>query len=78
MAESEFSWLKIASFFGALSLVVLSFIVIAAGINMSVSGNSFYGVSSILGGLVCGINAVLIYLNYQKKSRKQTSKHREL
>lgn len=69
MAVSEFSWLKIASFFGALALMVVAIIVIAAGCNMIHVGNVFYGVASILSGLVCVTNAVLVYLNYQKKSR---------
>lgn len=70
MAESDFSWLKIASFVGALILVVLAIVSISSGINMITTGNTFYGVSSVFGGIVCIIGAVLVYKNYQKKSLK--------
>lgn len=70
MAESDFSWLKIASFVGALILVVLAIVSISSGINMITTGNTFYGVSSVFGGIVCIIGAILVYKNYQKKSLK--------
>ena len=68
MAESDFSWLKIVSFLGALILIVLAIVSISSGINMITTGNSFYGISSLFGGIVCIIGAVLVYKNYQKKS----------
>lgn len=70
MAESDFSWLKIASFVGVLILVVLAIVSISSGINMITTGNTFYGVSSVFGGIVCIIGAILVYKNYQKKSLK--------
>lgn len=70
MAESDFSWLKIASFVGALILVILAIVSISSGINMITTGNTFYGVSTVFGGIVCIIGAVLVYKNYQKKSLK--------
>lgn len=68
MAESDFSWLKIASFFGVLVLFVLAIVVVASGCNQIAAHKTFYGVASILAGLVCVVNAVLIYKNYQEKS----------
>lgn len=68
MAESDFSWLKIASFFGVLVLFVLAIVVVASGCNQIAARNTFYGVASILAGLVCVVNAVLIYKKYQEKS----------
>lgn len=68
MAESEFSWLKLASFLGAVVLVVLAFVLIGGGIGWIIGGNSFYGVASILGGLLSGIVALSLYHYYQRKS----------
>ena len=68
MAESEFSWLKLASFLGAVILVVLAFVLVGGGIYLIVDGNSFYGVASILGGLLSGIVALSLYHYYQRKS----------
>ena len=70
MAEATFSWFKVASFIGALVLAVLAVIVIGSGVNLIDGGEYFYGVSSILSGLVCIANAVMVYKNYQKKSNK--------
>lgn len=68
MAESDFSWLKIASFFGAAVLLVVCFVAIATGIKFITDNNAFNGVVSIIAGLMCGAGAVLVYKNYQKKS----------
>lgn len=68
MAESKFSWLKVASFIGALVLVILAVVTIANGIMTIVGGDAIHGVFSIAGGLVCGACAVWVYKNYQKKS----------
>ena len=68
MAEATFSWFKLASFLGALILVVLAVVVISLGINLIADGKIFYGVSSIASGVVCAVNAVLVYNNYQEKS----------
>ena len=69
MAESNFTWLKVASFIGALVLFVLAFVVVASGCNLISAGSAFYGVASILSGAVCLADAVWVYKNYQKKSR---------
>ena len=68
MAEAQFSWLKLASFLGALVLVVLAVVVISLGINLITDSKVFYGAASIASGVVCAVNAVLVYNNYQKKS----------
>lgn len=68
MAESDFSWLKIASFIGALVLAVLAFVAIASGINFIISGNALYGVCSVIAGALCGFGAYLVYQHYQNKS----------
>ena len=68
MAESDFSWFKLASFFGAGLLALLCFIVIAGGISLIVGGNTFNGVGTIIAGALCGAGAVWVYRNYQKKS----------
>jgi len=69
MAESAFSWLKVASFVGACVLIVLAIVVIASGCNLISSGSTFYGVASILGGVVCLADAVMVYRNYQIKRK---------
>lgn len=68
MAEADFSWMKIASFIGACVFMVLAFLSIAFGINMTAAGNTVYGVATIVGGLACIVLAQWIYQNYQKKS----------
>ena len=74
MAESDFSWLKIASFIGALVLIVLTFITASNGISLMVNGSVFQGVVNILGGAVCLVGFILVYKNYQKKSLENRSK----
>lgn len=68
MAESEFSWLKMASFFGAAVLLVVCFVAIATGITFFTENNAFKGVVSIIAGLMCGAGSILVYKYYQKKS----------
>lgn len=68
MAESDFSWLKVASFIGACFLLVLAIVVIATGITLIKDGSTFYGVATTISGVVCIISSVLVYKNYQKKS----------
>lgn len=74
MAESDFSWLKIASFIGALVLIVLTFITVANGISLITNGSVFEGIVNILGGAVCLVGFILVYKNYQKKSLENRSK----
>ena len=69
MAESEFSWLKIASFVGACLLVVVAFVAISSGIEMLTSGNGIYGVFAVLGGSISIALAAAVYKNYQNKRR---------
>ena len=68
MAEAEFSWLKMASFFGAAVLLVVCFVAIATGITFFTENNAFKGVVSIIAGLMCGAGSILVYKYYQKKS----------
>ncbi len=67
MAEANFSWFKATSFIGALVLLVLAIAVIGSGVNLISNNSTFYGAASILGGLVCFVNAYAVYKNYQKK-----------
>lgn len=68
MAEAEFSWFKLASFFGALVFVILAIVTIANGIITATEGDAFRGIACILGGMVCVAGAVAVYLNYQRIS----------
>ena len=68
MAESDFSWLKMASFFGAAILIVMCFVMLGFGINAICGDDAFHGVISIFAALVCGAGAVIVYKYYQKKS----------
>ena len=70
MAESSFSWFKMLSFFGALALVVLCFVMLGFGISNVVNGESIYGGACIVAGLLSGGLAVWVYKNYQKKGNK--------
>ena len=71
MAESDFSWRKILSFFGAGILVFIAFVTVAAGIKLIILHHSFYGVITIISGLVAAADVVLIYRNYEKRSAEQ-------
>ncbi len=68
MAESDFSWFKLASFFGAAVLAVLTLVMVAFGIQTIYDGSVFYGIVAVLGGLICAAVAMSVYQNYQKKS----------
>lgn len=68
MAESNFSWLKTASFVGALVLLVLAFVMVAGGVYLIGDAHTFHGVATIIGGLLSAAGAVVVYRNYQKKS----------
>lgn len=68
MAESTFSWLKLASFIGAVVLVILAFALIAGGVYQIVGCDSFHGVAGILGGLISVVVAWSLYEYYQRKS----------
>ena len=67
MAESEFSWLKVASFVGALILIIVCMVMLGLGINMISGGNAFQGGACVVAGLLSGGLAVWVYKNYQKK-----------
>ena len=71
MAESQFSWFKVASFVGATLLAVICFVAVAAGFNLYTMGQSFYGIMCVVAGFLSGAFAVMVYKNYQKKSREQ-------
>lgn len=71
MAESDFSWFKILSFFGVALLTFLCFVVIAGGIYLIIGGKAFHGVAVIVSGVLCGGLAVWVYRNYQKKTRAE-------
>ena len=70
MAVSEFSWLKIASFIGALLLVIVCIITLASGISIISAGNIFRGIGCSISAVLNGYGAVQVYKNYQKKSRQ--------
>lgn len=77
-AESEFSWLKLASFIGALLLVVMAFVDFSIGISLIEEGTMFNGVAVVMGGVVSIATAVIVYKHYQKWSlerRSNNSKH---
>ena len=69
MAECNFSWFKVASFVGAVVLAVICIVVIAAGINLISNEQDFPGLMCVIAGLISGGCAVMVYKNYQKKSK---------
>lgn len=68
MAESDFSWFKIASFFGAGVLLLIAIVAVASGIYLICENRGFNGVMTIVAGAVCAVLSVLVYKNYEKKS----------
>ena len=69
MAECNFSWFKVASFVGAVVLAVICLVVIAAGISLIKNEQDFPGLMCVIAGLISGGCAVMVYKNYQKKSK---------
>lgn len=70
MAECDFSWFKILSFFGAAILVLLCFVMFGFGISNIIGGETVYGAACILAGVLSAGVAALVYRNYQKKGNK--------
>ena len=68
MVESDFSWFKLASFFGVAILALLCFVAIGSGITLITESKLFGGIAAVVGGVLCGAGAVWTYINYQKKS----------
>lgn len=68
MAESEFSWFNMGSSYGFIAFVFLCFALLGYGINTLTSGGEiFFGVISIIGGLICGGLAAWTYINWERK-----------
>ena len=67
-AESDFSWLKILSFFGAGLAAFFAFVNFGSGGILIQSGNGFNGVVTIISAIAWCVVAFLIYKNYQKKT----------
>ena len=74
MAESDFSWFKLASFFGVAILMFACFVVIAGGITLITKDEAFNGAFTIVAGLLLGAGAVWVYRNYQKKTTPTNKK----
>lgn len=70
MAESNFSWFKIASFIGAGLLLIVAIVAIASGITLITESDTTRGVITIVSGLVCGVNAYAVYKHYQNETEK--------
>jgi len=68
MAESDFSWRKILSFFGAAALVFVAFVTIATGGNLIHEGRILNGIMTCFGGASALALAVVVYISYQKWS----------
>lgn len=69
MAESDFSLFKVASFIGALVLVLTTIMVFAGGIYLIKDGHSVNGIACFIGSVVCAVCAVRVYRNYQKQNQ---------
>ena len=69
MAESTFSWFKLASFVIACLLVLTAFIAVASGISLICDNKAVNGVFTIISGFVCAYNSYLVYKNYQNKRK---------
>ena len=71
MHESDFSWLKMLSFFFAVILLFAAFGMIAGGVYLINDGRAFNGVTCFIGAILSGFGAVVIYQYYQKKSKEK-------
>ena len=71
MATSDFSWLKLLSFFGAALALFLAFVNGGSAGTLIKSGFGFNGVGCILSAAGWVAVAVLLYINYQKKDLKK-------
>lgn len=73
-AESDFTWRKILSFFGAGILLFVGFVTIATGIGLIKGGLAFNGAVTCVGGCCALALCVLLYLNYERWSLQRRSK----
>lgn len=71
MATSDFSWRKIASFFGAGLSLFFAFVNGGSAGILRKAGEGFNGVGSILSCIGWVAVTILIYTNYQKWDREQ-------
>lgn len=69
MAVAKFSWLKLASFIGALLLSVVAILSAAFGIQSLNDGETAHGVVSIAAAVASIVATWLVYLNYQNNDR---------
>lgn len=72
-SESDFSWRKILSFFGAALLVFIGIATISSGIKLITIHMGFNGVMTILGGLASIAWAVYLYKSYNKYSAENNN-----
>lgn len=66
MAESNFSWKKLASFIGALVFAVVCIMMIGFGTSLITNGETTYGIVCIVAGVISGFVTYITYKNYQK------------
>ena len=69
MAVSDFSWLKLASFIGALLLAVLFIASVAFGIQSLHDGEIAHGIVYLAGAMLSADAAWRVYHNYQKSDK---------
>ena len=70
MAESDFSWIKILSFFGAAILAFTGFVTLSTGISIIIHGGEMLnGFFTCLGAVATFALAVIVYLHYEHRKR---------
>ena len=73
-AESDCTWRKILSFFGAAFLLFIGFVTISSGVELIVLGEVFNGAVTCVGGCCAIALCVILYLNYERWSLERRSK----
>lgn len=68
-SESDFSWFKIISFFGAGLAALLAFASFGSCGILFRMGNGFYGFCSVISACAWIGVTIFLYKNYQKKSK---------
>ena len=68
MNESDFSWYKIISFWGAAILAFLAFVMIACSIHALTDNRAFSGVICFICGALAWFGVWSIYKYYQRNS----------
>ena len=72
MLPHEFSWTKILCFIGVGVFFIAAFACLGKGVGLMVDGEGFYGLMTVIGGILCAVAGVATYKYYNWWQDKQS------